>query len=173
MIAGSAIFTYGFSDDGAIVFPNTSDPQLNLGFVLPDNYVDGTPVAIEYYWHVKSSSTIDGGTVNLRVNWGALNRVDATSTSFSGTVSSSQIPTVVGTTHLTDFTNSGSTLVAGDAITFGIYRRYNASTDSSAVEIVISGIRVTYEAELNTAITCLNSMKIYVSKNKKSVDQAV
>lgn len=141
-IAGAATFAHGYSDSGSIIFPEGGDPQLDFNFMVPEDNVDGSDLVLEIIWR----STGTTGNVLIRDNWGTRQRVGTTAFDFSATngpavdTSSSPIETI----FKSEITFSGSTLSAGDYVSYGIFRR--DTSDTSTDDVVIGGLSIRYTA---------------------------
>ena len=110
--------------------------------MVPEDNVNGSPLVLEIIW--KSTSTV--GTVILLNNWGTRQREGALVQNFNGTtgVAKDTSSAAVETIFKSEITLPGSTLSAGDYVSYGIFRR--DTSDTSIADVVIGGLSVRYTA---------------------------
>lgn len=144
-LEGDARTGQGFGDSGAIVFGDTATPgapQLDIGFIVPEEMVSARGVFLEVIWMPLGTPA---GNVNLRPNWGTIQRVGSSTLDFN---SGSPVETVLASTrewvYSTVFELTSNTpILPGDAVAFGIFR---VTTDTSTNQISIGGLRIRYSA---------------------------
>jgi hypothetical protein len=152
-LGGGTTLSTGYGPYAGMRLPDNLTPEFSFAFTIPPDYTSGTNLTVRFIWHTPATSC---GIV-LAPNYMSVSRAGRTQI-VGGSVTSGM--TMVGGTTLSapatanqssakDLTIntpvSGTNLVAGDSIIFGLYRSASSGSDTCANYLAIQGVSVSYQ----------------------------